>query len=93
MGHDITAYKKSQVAYYRKNAFNPTNHRLYEVLNCKQFNGGVSGLGHSREFNKEELQEAYNKAFELGYEEEVEFLGTVLKADLQENEFLEIYFA
>ncbi len=61
MGHDISAYTAphSEICSLRRTAFNPLNHVIYEVLDCKdQHYGGVSGYGESQEFTCDQIKEA-----------------------------------
>lgn len=62
MGHDILGYKttdkESEIAYLRRGAFNPLKNEIYKALECEDCNGGVSGIGIEKQFNKDELLKA-----------------------------------
>lgn len=92
MGHDTTAYNIEKVAFMRKNAFNSTNGRIYELLDCEFFNGGVSGLGYYFEFEFSQIKKAYDSAIELHYEEEQEFLKTIIDKNETSNRSILIRF-
>lgn len=89
MGHDISAYYREEIAYYRKTSFDATNLRLYKLLDCMDFYDGCSGIGHRKKFNRNEILEAYENAKEFDWKEEMEFLEKIIKT---KHESVEIYF-
>jgi hypothetical protein len=92
MGHDTYLCAVKEVAYMRKNAFNPQNGRIYEVLKCQQFNGGVSGRGHIHLLEKEDILEALELARELKYKEEEEFLMRAMGSMKDETKYFLLKF-
>jgi len=91
MGHDIYAYKKEEVGYLRRSAFSEDNSVIYELLNCTDLDGGVSGVG-SREFTKEEVEAAITRGKEDKVAEDIiEFLEKALEV-AEEDYTVEIYF-
>lgn len=78
MGHDTKAYTINgdlEVAYLRRNAFDKSNHQIYELLGCKDFYGGVSGDGSEKEFTRDDIATAISKAVnDEKYNLELEFL-------------------
>lgn len=78
MGHDINVCKGDvQIAYYRANAFNPDARRIYKVLNCENYDGGVSGLGGSEWFSKEQILDAFTFCDTLNWERERDFFAKI----------------
>jgi esterase/lipase len=65
MGHDITATikgKKKEASYIRIGAFNSNkSFFLYDALESKEMNGGVSGIGDTKNFSIEEIKLAKAK--------------------------------
>lgn len=90
MGHDITGYEIKEVAYYRNSAFNPTNHYLYDMLECSDLSGGVSGIGTYREFERKYIENRVMRYRNLeSHKREVEFLDKLLSSE--KDSFI-IYF-
>ena len=77
MGHDTTAYRKEdeEVAYLRRGAFDDRNEQIYDLLDCKDCYGGVSGNGSLKEFTRDDIAAAIVKAVtNEKYNRELEFL-------------------
>lgn len=79
MGHDIYAYKREKVAYYRASAFNVNNGRIYAALKCQQYNGGVSGTGEYCMFDREIIEQALEACKLQNWDDEKEFFEEILK--------------
>lgn len=62
MGHDISGYNKTgkEIAYARFSMWNGNAGILYDLLDCKEYNAGVSGSGESSIFTIEEIKKALN---------------------------------
>ena len=60
MGHDIWAKDENgeDVAYNRRAAGSCKNRVLYLALDSEEFYGGCSGICDSREFTRQEIEEA-----------------------------------
>jgi len=58
MGHDIYAYRPSEVAYLRKSFTNPTRHKLYEYLDCEEYDNNQSGSGEYASFERSQIKDA-----------------------------------
>ena len=92
MGHDIKAYRfkddEDEVAYLRRSAFDDRNGQIYELLNCQDYNGGVSGNGSEREFTRDEIAAAIVKAVtDEKYNRELDFL-TDCMLNMEEGKIL-----
>lgn len=67
MGHDISGYLRAdtehsnEIAYLRRNAFNPLNGTIYKALQCEEHNCGWSGCGTEREFTHADLVAALQR--------------------------------
>ena len=96
MGHDITAFKvkihtEKEAAYLRRSAFDTDNFIIYEALDCTELYGGFSGVGGTRIFTKEELNDALNyikghENFKDILKKEVNFLESCIKQLDEKNE-------
>ena len=97
MGHDTTAYnsKKQKIASIQRGAYgsdlkySQDAKEIYRVLDCKEYNRGVSGCGASVEFSKEEIQQALdlvNKDPE--FDREREFLKSCLDGFGEDDEII-----
>lgn len=79
MGHDTTAFRISdddeEVAYLRRNAFDERNKQIYNLLDCNDCYGGVSGNGSLKVFTRDDIAAAIAKAVtDEKYNRELEFL-------------------
>lgn len=63
MGHDIMAHNKEgeMVAYLRYTMSDPNSYEIYDLLEVRNFHGGVSGLGEFADFTRVQIEKALNK--------------------------------
>ncbi|WP_411953560.1 hypothetical protein ACKXGF_09795 [Alkalibacillus sp. S2W] len=63
MGHDIYGVNQSQqqIAYARFHMFNDSAHDLYQLLDAKECDGGVSGIGAKKTFSKQQIEQALSQ--------------------------------
>ena len=72
------------MAYLRLGATNPLARHIYAALNCREFDGGVSGRGlGERAFSREELEAALvylcqREGEGIGLEREIAFVNECL---------------
>ena len=86
MGHDICGFNKadeetrSEIAYLRRNAFNPLKNAIYNALGAEEQNCGCSGCGGDPiHFTEDQLKEAMAKLPEgENYQPERDFLAGCL---------------
>lgn len=88
MGHDIYAYQTAKVASYRRSAFNKDNGRMYELLDCIELNGGVSGIGCYKAIVRDDLMEAEEQALRKGWTYEADFIKETLELAQDTETFL-----
>jgi hypothetical protein len=74
-----------EVAYLRRNAYNPLRHTLYEVLGAQEYDGDVSGIWAARWFDRDQLLAALQQLLQrlaTGQEvqPEIDFLEACLAA-------------
>lgn len=60
MGHDIYGINRSgkEVAYARFSMWNHNANILYDLLDAQKYNGGVSGIGATAVYTRQEIEKA-----------------------------------
>ena len=106
MGHDIHSYTDlkldesgedfkfdNDIAYLRYSMGNENKNRIYTLLDCRQFNNGVSGSSEHAVFPLAAIKRALVRSVTWGYIEETEFLAeTFLYMIKKPKSIIPIYF-
>ena len=83
MGHDILGYNKAgkEIAYARFSMGNYNAVVLYRLLDAIKYYAGVSGIGRSTTFSRQQIEQALNTYKELYNNGDSQLKGDLLSWD------------